>query len=617
LSEGTVDFRETYNGEDEEPEVFPGLFPNLLANGAAGIAVGMATSIPPHNVGEIVDAARILIDSPEASTKRLLSKIQGPDFPTGGILAEDSDTILQAYETGRGSFRVRARFTGNKVATEGEREIAYEDLGGGRWQLVITETPYGVLRSKIVEQCAALVNEKKLPILDDISDESAEDTRIVIHPRSKNVPKAVLVDSLFKLTDLETRFSLNMNVLDAERTPGVMSLAEALGAWVTHQFDMLRRRTRFRLGKIEDRLELLSGYLVAYLSLDRVIEIIRTEDEPKAVMIAEFELNDRQSEAILNMRLRSLRKLEEMELRREDGELRAEREELLALMESDVLQRRRLKDDLTKLKKQFGDPRRTLVEAAAPTQDIPLEAMIEREPLTVILSRRGWVRAMRVHVELETLPKQKFKEGDEYLHGFHAHTTDKIVALADNGRAYTIGADGLPGGRGFGEPLRAMIDIDTEAGIVSLFRAGDAPRYLLAASDGRGFLIPAGDLIAETRKGRVVMSFKPGAQLAAIKPVAETDTHVAVIGENRKLLIFELDALPTMSRGKGVMLQRYKDGGMADVLPIDIAEGLSWPMGGDTGRTRSEPDVTEWLGERAAAGRMPPVGFPKSNRFDG
>ncbi|MGB3723782.1 MAG: DNA topoisomerase IV subunit A [Pacificimonas sp.] len=617
LNEGTVEFRETYNGEDEEPEVLPGLFPNLLANGAAGIAVGMATSIPPHNVAELVDAARIVIDNPGATTARLLSKIKGPDFPTAGVLAEDEDTILKAYETGRGSFRVRARYAGDKTAEEGERSIPYEDLGGGRWQLVITEIPYGVQRSKIIEQCAALINEKKLPILEDVADESAEDTRIVITPRSKNVEKAVLQDSLFKMTDLETRFSLNMNVLGADRVPRVMSLAEVMSAWVTHQFDMLQRRTRFRLGKIEDRLELVAGYLIAYLNLDRIIEIIRTEDEPKAVMIVEFALNDRQAEAILNMRLRSLRKLEEIELRTEDSDLRKERDELTELLGSDALQRRRLKDDLTQLRKQFGDARRTLVEAAGAMQDIPLEAMIEREPVTVIVSKRGWVRAMKGHMELDTLKDQKFKEGDEYGQGFHAQTTDKIIVAADNGRFFTLGADRLPGGRGFGEPVRAMIDIDTEAGIVSMFVASAAPRYLLAASDGRGFLIGSADLIAETRKGRNVMSFKPGAKLRAVRPVPAAHDHVAIIGVNRKLLIFPLEGMAQLSRGQGVILQKYKQDGMSDVTTIILAEGLSWPMGGETGRTRTEEDLTPWLAGRAQAGRLPPMGFPKTNRFDG
>ncbi len=617
LNEGTVEFRETYNGEDEEPEVLPGLFPNLLANGASGIAVGMATSIPPHNVAEIVDAARIIIDNPGATTARLLSKIKGPDFPTAGVLAEDEETILKAYETGRGSFRVRARYAGDRIEKDDTREIPYEDLGGGKWQLVITEIPYGVQRSKIIEQCAALINEKKLPILDDVADESAEDTRIVIMPRSKNVSKAVLQDSLFKMTDLESRFSLNMNVLGADRIPRVMSLSEVMSAWVAHQFDMLQRRTRFRLGKIEDRLELVAGYLIAYLNLDRIIEIIRTEDEPKGVMMNEFSLTDRQAEAILNMRLRSLRKLEEMELRTEDSDLRKERGELEELLGSDALQRRRLKDDLTQLKKEFGDERRTLVEAAGPAQDIPLEAMIEREPVTVIVSKRGWVRAMKGHADLDTLADQKFKEGDAFSQGFHAQTTDKIIVAADNGRFFTLGADKLPGGRGFGEPVRAMIDIDTEAGIVSMFVASAAPRYLLAASDGRGFLIDSGDLIAETRKGRNVMSFKPGAKLRAVRAVPAEHDHVAIIGRNRKLLVFPLDTMPQLARGQGVILQKYKQDGMSDITTIVLAEGLSWPMGGDSGRTRSEEDLTPWLAGRAQAGRLPPMGFPKSNRFDG
>ena len=611
LNEGTVTFRETYNGEDEEPEVFPGMFPNLLANGAAGIAVGMATSIPPHNVGEIADAAKILIERPDAGTARLMKKIRGPDFPTGGVLAEDEETIRKVYETGRGSLRIRARYFAPDEPDEGKRDQGMETLGGGMWQLVITDIPYQVQRGKLIEQIAALISEKKLPILDDVRDESAEDTRIVLTPKSRNVDPEILKESLYKLTDLETRFSLNLNVLDRDRTPRVMSLAEALGAWVDFQFEMLRARTRHRLGKIAERLELVEGYLTAYLNLDRIIEIIRTEDEPKLVMMAEFDLTDRQAEAILNMRLRSLRKLEEVELRKEDTELRAEREELDALLGSDDLQRRRLKDDLTALKKTFGDKRRTIIEAAAPTRDIPLEAMIEREPLTILVSERGWVRAMRGHADLSSLGAQKFKEGDAFAQAFHASTTDKILIAADDGRFFTIGADKLPGGRGFGEPVRAMIDVEADAGICTMFAASAAPRTLLAATDGRGFMVDTNALVAETRKGRQIMTFRPGAKLAAAVPVPSGADHVAVLGDNRRLLVFPLDQLPLMARGKGVIMQKYRDKGLADVTVVELAEGLSWPMGGDSGRTRSETDLTPWLGDRAAAGRLPPNGFPR------
>ncbi|EMD84500.1 DNA topoisomerase IV subunit A [Pacificimonas flava] len=611
LDQGTVTFRETYNGEDEEPEVFPGLFPNLLANGAAGIAVGMATSIPPHNVGEIADAAKILIDRPDADTARLLKKIKGPDFPTGGVLAEGEDTIRRAYETGRGSFRIRARYYAEGQKDEAKREAGIEDLGSGMWQLVITDIPYQVQRGKLIEQIAGLINDRKLPILDDVRDESAEDTRIVIVPKSRNVDPDILKDSLFKLTDLESRFSLNLNVLDKDRTPRVMSLKEALAAWLDFQFDMLRARTRHRLGKIEDRLELVAGYLIAYLNLDRIIEIIRTEDDPKGVMIAEFKLNDRQAEAILNMRLRSLRRLEEMELRHEDSELRSEREELRALLGSEEMQRSRLKDDLTHLKKTFGDRRRTVVEEAGPTRDIPLEAMIEKEPLTVILSQRGWVRALKGHVDLAALDGVKFKEGDGFARAFHAATTDKLLVASTDGRFFTIGADRLPGGRGFGEPLRAMIDIENDAGIETMFVSSAAPRVLMIASDGRGFMVATGDLIAETRKGRQIMTFREGESLGAVLPITNDKDHLAILGSNRRLLIFPLEKIPQMARGKGVMLQRYRDGGLAGAAAIRLEDGLVWPMGGGSGRTRSETDLTPWLGDRAGSGRMPPNGFPR------
>ncbi|MBZ6378486.1 DNA topoisomerase IV subunit A [Pacificimonas flava] len=611
LDQGTVDFRETYNGEDEEPEVFPGLFPNLLANGAAGIAVGMATSIPPHNIGEIVDAAKHLIRFPDAPTETLIRKVRGPDFPTGGVLAEDEATILRAYETGRGSLRVRARFYAADEADEARREAGIESLGGGQWQLVITDIPYQVQRSKLIEQIATLVTDRKLPILDDVRDESAEETRIVLVPKSRNVDPDILKESLYKLTDLESRFSLNLNVLDKDRTPRVMGLRDLLTAWLEFQFDMLRARTRHRLGKIDARLELLEGYLVAYLNLDRIIEIIRTEDEPKQVMMAEFSLNDRQAEAILNMRLRSLRRLEEMEIRQEDSELRSEREELSRLLESEDLQRERMKADLTELKKNFGDPRRTQIEAAAPTRDIPLEAMIEREPITVILSKRGWVRALKGHAELASLESQKFKEGDAFAQAFHAQTTDKLLVAADDGRFFTLGADKLPGGRGFGEPVRAMIDIDAEAGIRTMFVASAAEQVLLAATDGRGFLAETSELIAETRKGRQVMGFRPGAKLLDVVPVDPQHDHVASYGTNRRLLVFPLDQMPVLARGKGVMIQRFRESELAAITTLKLEEGLSWPMGGGSGRTRTETDLTVWLGSRGGTGRSPPTGFPR------
>lgn len=607
LDEGTVDFRPTYNGEEEEPEVFPGLFPNLLANGASGIAVGMATSIPPHNVAEVLDAAALLIDQPEADHATLMAIMRGPDMPTGGVLVDPAPVISDAYATGRGSLRVRAKWH-------------KEDEARGVWQAVITEIPYQVQKSKLIEQIAALITDKKLPILADVRDESDAEIRIVLEPRTRAVDPDVLMDSLFRLTDLETRFSLNLNVLDAGRTPRVLGLKEMLTQWLAHQIDVLVRRARHRLDRIAARLELLDGYIIAYLNLDRVIEIIRTEDEPKEVMMAEFQLTDRQAEAILNMRLRSLRKLEEMELRHEHADLIKERDELEKLVESPARQRTRLKRDIADLRKRYAPEttlgrRRTALVEAAPAREIPLEAMIEREPITVILSQRGWIRAMKGHGDLAAADTLKFKEGDGPAFAFHAQTTDKLLLAAANGRFYTLGADKLPGGRGFGEPVRLMIDLDNEAQIVALLPASTGGKMLLAASDGRGFVAAMEECIAETRKGKQVVNIRPGARLAAVRPVPAEADSVAIIGENRKLLVFPLSELPEMTRGQGVQLQRYRDGGLSDIVAFRLTDGLSWAMGGESGRTRTESDLTPWRAARGAAGRMPPTGFPRDNRF--
>ena len=607
LDEGTVEFRPTYNGEEEEPEVFPGLFPNLLANGAAGIAVGMATSIPPHNVAEIIDAATLLIEQPSAEHAQLMEIVRGPDMPTGGVLVDGASTISDAYATGRGSLRVRAKWH-------------QEDEGRGQWIAVVTEIPYQVQKSKLIEQIAALITDKKLPILADVRDESDEEIRIVLEPRARTVEVDVLMDSLFRLTDLETRFPLNMNVLDASHTPRVLGLKEVLTQWLAHQIDVLVRRANHRLDKIAARLELLDGYIIAYLNLDRVIEIIRTEDEPKQVMMDEFQLTDRQAEAILNMRLRSLRKLEEMELRREHAELLQEREELQKLVESPARQRTRLKKDLAELRKRYAPEselgrRRTAVEEAAIAREIPLEAMIEREPITVLLSQRGWIRAMKGHVDLGSAETAKYKEGDGPLFAFHAQTTDKLLLACDNGRFYTLGADKLPGGRGFGEPVRLMVDLEGDTEIMALLPATAEGRMLLAASNGRGFVAAMSEVIAETRKGKQVVNLKDKAKLAVVHAIAATADSVAVIGENRKLLIFPLAELPQMARGQGVTLQRYRDGGLSDAITFRMEDGLSWAMGGDSGRTRTETDLALWRVARGAAGRMPPVGFPRNNRF--
>jgi len=605
LDEGTVDFRPTYNGEEEEPEVFPGLFPNLLANGASGIAVGMATSIPPHNVTELLDAAAHLIDNPAADTRELMDFVSGPDFPTGGLVVDARETILSAYESGRGSFRLRARVTQEK------------EKGGG-WDLIVTEIPYGVQKAKLIEQIADLIANKKLPILADVRDESAEDLRVVLEPRSRTVDPTLLLESLFKLTDLEVRFPLNLNVLDQHRTPGVMGLKGCLAAWLQFQIEVLLNRSRTRVGKIDDRLELLDGFLIAYLNLDRVIEIIRTEDEPKAVMIAEFTLSDRQAEAILNMRLRSLRKLEEMEIARERKGLAREREDLVALIESPRKQRNRLKKDLEAVKAKFGDARRTTIEEKplAARAEIDWSAMIEKEPITVILSQRGWIRAMKGHLAAEEFGTLKFREGDE-LWGkpILAQTTDKILIAGENGRVYTLGGDKLPGGRGFGEPLRLSIDLPAEVEITAALVVRPSARLLAASSDGRGFVTSGEAVLAETRKGKQLMNLRPGAKLASLRPIGEGADAVAVIGDNRKLLVFALSELPEMGRGSGVQLQRYRDGGLADVTALKMADGLSWSMGGETGRTRSEADLTPWRAIRGASGRMAPLGFPRSNRF--
>ena len=603
LDEGTVGYRPTYNNEDEEPEVFPGLFPNLLANGSSGIAVGMATSIPPHNVTELADAAIHLIDNPQAEDRALLDFVGGPDFPTGGVLVDARETIAQAYATGRGSFRLRARI--EKVVEK-----------GGGWHLLVTEIPYGVQKGRLIEAIAGLIGDKKLPILADVRDESAEDLRIILEPRSRTVDAALLEESLYKMSELEVRFPLNLNVLDKNRTPGVMSLKQALTAWLAFQIEVLLNRSRTRIGKIDERLELLDGFLVAFLNLDRVIAIIRTEDEPKAVMIAEFAISDRQAEAILNLRLRSLRRLEEIEIAKEREKLAKERGELAALVESPVKQRNRLKRDLGAMREKYGDERRTRIgEVAAAHREIDWSQMIEKEPITVILSQRGWIRAMKGHVAEGEGDTLKFREGDGLARLFHAQTTDKLLLAAEDGRVFTLAGDRLPGGRGFGEPVRLSIDLAGEVDIVALMVVKADTKLLVASSDGRGFLTSGAAVLAETRKGKQLVNLKPGAKVAAVKRVAPNADAVAVIGENRKMLVFPLSELPELARGQGVTLQRYRDGGLADVVTLVSAEGLSWPLGGESGRTRTETDMTPWRAARGAAGRMPPVGFPRNNRF--
>ena len=606
LDEASVAFRTTYNGEEEEPEVFPGLFPNLLANGSSGIAVGMATSIPPHNAAEILDAALALLADPDLPGAALMQWVNGPDFPTGGVCVEPAASIAESYATGRGSFRLRARWR-------------KEDLGQGTWRIIIEEIPYQVVKGKLIEALAELVTEKKLPILGDIDDESDARIRIIIEPRSRNVDPDVLMESLFKLTDLEVRASLNMNVLDHGR-PGVLSLKQVIAKWLVHQREVLIARSQYRLDKIDARLDILGGLLIAYLNLDEVIRIIREEDDAKASLIATFELTATQAEAILNMRLRSLRKLEEMEITKENKALTAESQGLRALIASPTQQTERLARDLAALRQLYGPDtvlgqRRTTITTAPNVKLLSIEDMMDKEPLTIITSAKGWVRALKGHADLAAGDAVKFKEGDGPGFAFHAHTTDKIIVAASDGRFYTLGADKLPGGRGFGEPLRLMIDLGEGVEIITMMAWRPETKLLVAASDGRGFIVESADILAETRKGRQVLNPKDKARLAIVRVLAPDEDMIAVIGENRKLLVFGCDELPVMGRGQGVALQKYKDGGLSDARGFVMAEGLSWAMGGTTARTRTESDLSFWKGARGSAGRLPPTGFPRDNRF--
>jgi topoisomerase-4 subunit A len=595
IDEDAVDFRGTYDGEGEEPVVLPAAFPNLLANGAAGIAVGMATSVPPHNVGELCAALLHLIKHPKASIAKLVDLVPGPDFPTGGELVEGRAAIEEAYATGRGAFRVRARWSVEKLAL-------------GQFQVVVAEIPYQVQKSRLIERIAELLQEKKLALLADIRDESAEDVRIVLEPKSRNVDPAVLMESLFRQTDLEIRFPLNMNVLDGGTTPRVMNLREVLQAFLDHRHEVLVRRSRFRLGNIEKRLEILDGFLIAYLNLDEVIRIIRTEDEPKPVLIARFRLTDNQAEAILNMRLRSLRKLEEMEIRGEHSKLTAERKELNRLLADEKLRWDRIAAEIADLRARFGEKtalgrRRTALGEAPAEVAVPAEALIERENLTVICSQKGWIRAFKGH--LEDLSDLRFKTDDSLGFALRCESTDRILVFASNGRFYTLGADKLPGARGDGEPLKIMLDMG-EADIAQMMLFKGGRRLLVASSDGRGFLVPEDEVLAQTRAGKQVLNLGEGARAVVCVP-AEGDT-VAVIGENRKLLFFPLSELPEMTRGRGVALQKYKDGQLADARVWRWADGGWWRGAQDT-------DLRPWRGERGQAGRLPPPGFPRARRL--
>ncbi|QZD87721.1 DNA topoisomerase IV subunit A [Qipengyuania psychrotolerans] len=618
LDEGTVDFIPTYNGEEQEPEIFPGLFPNLLANGSSGIAVGMATNIPSHNVAEVVDATLEIIDNPHVEHARLMQLFKGPDFATGGVVPESAETISAAYETGRGSFRVRGRFHAAEAEKPEDVAAGIERLGGGQWQLVISEIPYQVAKGKLIEQIAQAIADKKLPILEDVRDESDTAVRIVLVPRSRNVDPELLKESIYKLTDMETRFGLNLNVLDHTRTPMVMGLKELLDNWIVSQIDILQRRSQHRLDQIARRLELVEGYIIAFLNLDRVIEIIRTEDEPKPVMMKEFGLNDRQVEAILNMRLRSLRKLEEMQLRGEKDDLLKEKDELDKLLGSPARQRTRLKRDLNQLRKEYAEDtalgaRRTTIEEAAPAVEFSMDAMIEKEPVTVILSQKGWVRGAKGHLPLDQ--EFKYKEGDAEAFVLHAQTTDKLLLVGADGRVFTLGADKLPGARGFGEPVRNTLDIDASTQIVSVIVHREGQEVLLAASTGKGFAASTESMLAETRKGRQVVNLKDGAKLVVARPIASGHDHVAVVGDNRKLVVFNLEEMPRLAKGQGVKLQSYRDGGLSDATTFTLEEGLSWTMGGKGDRTRTEGDMWQWKVARGGAGRLPPQGFPRDNTF--
>ncbi len=600
IDEDAVDFRPSYDGRGDEPVVLPAAFPNLLANGAQGIAVGMATSIPPHNVGEICDALLHLIKFPKATVAKLAELMPGPDFPTGGVLVESRGAIVDAYRAGRGSLRLRAKW-----------EV--ERLKGGTWQIIVTEIPYQVPKSRLIERIAALLQERKLALLADVHDESTTDVRIVLEPKSRNVDPAVLMESLFRQTDLEIRFGLNMNLLDAGNTPRVMSLPEVLRAYLDHRQVVLQRRTRHRLGEIAKRIEILGGYIVAYLNIDAVIALIRAEDDPKPAMMKKWKLTDLQADAVLNMRLRALRKLEEIEIRRERDKLTAEQEDLKRLLDNEERQWKNIAGEIADLKKRFGPAtllgrRRTELGEAPAAVVIPLEAVVEREPVTIVCSDKGWIRALKGHVQEGD--DVKYKEGDHGRFFLHAETTDKLLVFGTNGRFYTIGVDRLPGGRGHGEPIRLMIDLGNDQDIVALLVHNPGRKLVVASHDGRGFVVPEDEVVAQTRGGKQVLNLAEGVEAQTCTPLG--GDHVAVIGQNRKLIIFPVADLPEMTRGRGVMLQRYRDGGLSDVKTFNLADGLSWRLGD---KMRTETALQDWLGRRAQAGRLPPRGFPSSNKF--
>jgi len=606
IDQDAVDFRDTYDESNSEPIVLPGAFPNLLANGSSGIAVGMATSIPSHNVHEVCDAALHLIKHPDATVEKLVEFIPGPDFPTGGIIIDNKESIIESYRTGRGGFRVRAKWE-------------TEDLGRGGYQIVITEIPFQVQKSRLIEKIAELLIARKLPLLEDIRDESAEDIRVVLVPKSRTVDPTILMESMFKLTELESRFPLNMNVLSMGVIPRVMALNEVLKEWLAHRREVLQRRSRFRLAAIDRRLEILGGLLVAYLNIDEVIRIIREEDEPKPVMMKRWDLTDVQVEAILNMRLRALRKLEEFEIRKEHDELTKEKADIEALLASDEKQWQTVSWEIGEVKKKFakateiGRRRTQFAEAPDADEEAVQHAMIEKEPITVVVSEKGWIRALKGHIsDTSTLA---FKEGDGLKVAFPAQTTDKILIVTTGGKVFTLGGDKLPGGRGHGEPLRIMIDMENDQDVLTAFVHDAARKMLIVSTVGNGFVVPEAEMVANTRKGKQIMNVSMPDETKLLVPV--TGDHIAVVGENRKMLVFPLSQVPEMTRGKGVRLQRYKDGGISDVRCFAITDGLSWEDSAGRTFTKNKDELAEWLADRATAGRTVPKGFPRSGKFAG
>ena len=600
INQNTVNFRETYDNQDIEPVVLPSAFPNLLANGSEGIAVGMATNIPPHNVDEICQALLYLIKTPNASIEKLVQFIKSPDFPTGGVIVETESKIVENYTSGKGAFRIRAKWE-------------KEDLGHGSYQIIISEIPYQVSKSKLIEKIADLYKDKKLALLGNIRDESTEDVRVILEPKNRNVDAQMLMESLFKLTDLETRFNMNMNVLDPKCSPRVMNLREVLQAFLDHRHDVLIRKSKFRLGKINDRLEILEGLLVAYLNIDEVIHIIRTEDKPKQVMIAKWSLSEIQVEAILNMKLRNLRKLEEIELRKEHDELLLEKEKILELLSDEALRMSVISDQIKDIRKKFGKDtdigkRRTAIEEPSEATVISIEAFVEKEPITIICSKLGWLRALKGHNN--DVDNLKFKEGDEGRFVIKAYSTDKLVIISTSGKFYTIGCDKISRGKGHGEAIRLIIDMEHNFDVLKMFLYEEDKKLLVCSSEGKGFIVPQKDIVAQTKTGKQVLNIKGNATAALCTNVE--GNHVAIIGENRKLLVYPVSEIPKMKRGQGVQLQRYRDGGISDVKTFNIEDGLTWSLGE---RIRTETNVTEWLGKRAHTGRIPPVGFPRNNKF--